>query len=60
MQLYLLLAISLCSSQNVIDMSGVTIKILHGADRGKVFKDLQPPLTIGREEGNSIQSMTNE
>ncbi len=36
-------------------MSGVTIKILHGADRGKVFKDLQPPLTIGREEGNSIQ-----
>jgi pSer/pThr/pTyr-binding forkhead associated (FHA) protein len=36
-------------------MSGVTIKILHGADRGKVFHDLAPPLTIGREEGNSIQ-----
>ena len=36
-------------------MSGVTIKILHGADRGKVFESLEPPLTIGREEGNDIQ-----
>lgn len=36
-------------------MSGVTIKILHGADRGKVYHNIMPPLTIGREEGNSIQ-----
>lgn len=36
-------------------MTGVTIKILHGADRGKVFDNLEPPLTIGREEGNNIQ-----
>jgi len=36
-------------------MTGVTIKILHGADRGKVFDDLTPPLTVGREEGNDIQ-----
>ncbi|TWU26849.1 FHA domain-containing protein FhaA [Novipirellula galeiformis] len=36
-------------------MSGVTLKILHGADRGKVYEDLQPPLTVGREEGNDIQ-----
>ncbi|TWT83729.1 FHA domain-containing protein FhaA [Planctomycetes bacterium CA13] len=36
-------------------MPGVTLKILHGADRGKVYDDLQPPLTIGREEGNDIQ-----
>jgi len=36
-------------------MSGVTIKILHGADRGKVYDNLEPPLTIGREEGNDIQ-----
>ncbi|TWU45219.1 FHA domain-containing protein FhaA [Novipirellula aureliae] len=36
-------------------MPGVTLKILHGADRGKVYEDLQPPLTIGREEGNDIQ-----
>lgn len=36
-------------------MSGVTLKILHGADRGKVYEDLEPPLTVGREEGNTIQ-----
>jgi len=36
-------------------MPGVTLKILHGADRGKVYEDLHPPLTIGREEGNDIQ-----
>lgn len=36
-------------------MSGVTLKILHGADRGKVYENLEPPLTIGREEGNDIQ-----
>ena len=36
-------------------MPGVTLKILHGADRGKVYEDLEPPLTIGREEGNDIQ-----
>ena len=35
--------------------SGVTLKILHGADRGKVYEELSPPLTIGREEGNDIQ-----
>lgn len=36
-------------------MSDLTITILHGADRGKVFRDLTVPMTIGREEGNSIQ-----
>jgi pSer/pThr/pTyr-binding forkhead associated (FHA) protein len=36
-------------------MPGVTLKILHGADRGKVFEDLSPPFTVGREEGNDIQ-----
>lgn len=36
-------------------MTGVTIKVLHGSDRGKVFHELATPLTIGREEGNSIQ-----
>lgn len=36
-------------------MTGVTIKVLHGADRGKIFHELEPPVTIGREEGNSIQ-----
>ncbi|TWU65678.1 MULTISPECIES: FHA domain-containing protein [Crateriforma] len=36
-------------------MSGVTIKILHGADRGRVYEEVQLPMTIGREEGNDIQ-----
>jgi pSer/pThr/pTyr-binding forkhead associated (FHA) protein len=36
-------------------MTGVTLRVLDGADRGRVFDDLAPPVTIGREEGNSIQ-----
>ena len=36
-------------------MTGVTLKILHGADRGKVYESLEPPFTVGREEGNDIQ-----
>lgn len=36
-------------------MAAITITILHGADRGRVFRDLRPPVTVGREEGNSIQ-----
>ncbi|MCD0458091.1 FHA domain-containing protein [Roseiconus lacunae] len=36
-------------------MSGVTLKVLHGADRGKVFHNLNPPFTVGREEINDIQ-----
>jgi pSer/pThr/pTyr-binding forkhead associated (FHA) protein len=33
----------------------ITLRVLDGADRGKVFGDLPLPITIGREEGNSIQ-----
>ncbi|TWU55658.1 FHA domain-containing protein [Rubripirellula reticaptiva] len=36
-------------------MTGVTLKILHGADRGKIYETLSPPFTVGREEGNDIQ-----
>lgn len=36
-------------------MTNVTIKVLHGADRGKLYEEIAPPLTIGREEGNDIQ-----
>lgn len=36
-------------------MPGVTLKILHGADRGKVYENIETPLTVGREEGNNIQ-----
>ena len=33
----------------------ITLRVLHGADRGRVFDNLPTPVTIGREEGNSIQ-----
>lgn len=36
-------------------MALVTLRILDGADRGRVYRDLPTPVTIGREEGNSIQ-----
>src|SRR4051812_20724156 len=36
-------------------ITGITIRVLDGADRGRVYPDLNPPITIGREEGNSIQ-----
>jgi hypothetical protein len=36
-------------------MTSVTLRVLDGADRGKVFDNLEPPITIGREEGNSVQ-----
>ncbi|MEK6249982.1 MAG: FHA domain-containing protein, partial [Planctomycetales bacterium] len=33
----------------------ITFRVLDGADQGKVYQDLEPPITVGREEGNSIQ-----
>lgn len=36
-------------------MATVTLRVLDGADRGQVFENLEPPITIGREEGNSVQ-----
>lgn len=36
-------------------ITGITIRVLDGADRGRVYPDLNPPITIGREEGNTIQ-----
>lgn len=36
-------------------MTRVTLKVLDGADRGRVYDALETPITIGREEGNSIQ-----
>lgn len=36
-------------------MERITLRIVDGADRGSVFTEFQPPITIGREEGNSIQ-----
>ena len=36
-------------------MAMVTLRVLDGADRGRVFADLSTPVTIGREEGNTVQ-----
>ncbi|MEN0111461.1 MAG: FHA domain-containing protein [Planctomycetota bacterium] len=36
-------------------MAYVTLQVLDGADRGAVYDEVATPLTIGREEGNTIQ-----
>jgi pSer/pThr/pTyr-binding forkhead associated (FHA) protein len=33
----------------------ITLRVLQGADRGRVFPNLSTPITIGREEGNIVQ-----
>jgi hypothetical protein len=36
-------------------MAQLTLRVIDGADRGRVYERLSTPVTIGREEGNSIQ-----
>src|SRR5213079_3493089 len=36
-------------------MTKVTFQILEGVDKGRVFRDLPTPVTIGREEGNLLR-----
>ncbi|MFO0791360.1 MAG: FHA domain-containing protein [Pirellulales bacterium] len=36
-------------------MADVTLRVLDGADRGRVYEHMPTPVTIGREEGNSVQ-----
>ena len=36
-------------------MALITLRVIDGADRGRIFADVVIPLTIGREEGNPIQ-----
>jgi pSer/pThr/pTyr-binding forkhead associated (FHA) protein len=36
-------------------MPAVTFQVVEGIDKGRVFKDLSTPVTIGREEGNSLR-----
>src|SRR5438552_12123993 len=43
------------SIHEVRPMTGITIRVLDGADRGRIFQNLNPPITVGREEGNTIQ-----
>jgi len=35
--------------------TSLTLRVLDGADRGRVYQDLDLPITVGREEGNDIQ-----
>src|SRR5688500_17145279 len=36
-------------------MARINLQVLQGSDRGKTYSQLQTPITIGREEGNSVQ-----
>jgi pSer/pThr/pTyr-binding forkhead associated (FHA) protein len=36
-------------------MPTVTFRVLDGIDKGRVFRDLPTPVTIGREEGNLLR-----
>ena len=36
-------------------MPDLTLRVLDGADRGRVYEHLLVPITIGREEGNIVQ-----
>lgn len=33
----------------------ITLRVLDGADRGRVYREMSVPITIGREEGNAVQ-----
>src|SRR5919198_3363064 len=36
-------------------MRTVTFQVLEGVDKGRVFRDLMIPVTLGREEGNLLR-----
>lgn len=36
-------------------MTTVTLQVLDGVDRGRIFRNIPTPLTIGREEGNLLR-----
>jgi pSer/pThr/pTyr-binding forkhead associated (FHA) protein len=36
-------------------MCRLTLRVVQGADRGRIYSDLKTPISIGREEGNTIQ-----
>lgn len=36
-------------------MALVTLRIVDGVDRGRVYEDLPTPITVGREEGNVVR-----
>ena len=36
-------------------MSKITFQVLEGVDKGRIFRELPVPVTIGREEGNQLR-----
>ena len=36
-------------------MALVTLRIVDGVDRGRVYEDVPTPITVGREEGNVVR-----
>src|SRR5213593_1051984 len=36
-------------------MAKITFQVLEGVDRGRVYRELPTPVTIGREEGNLLR-----
>jgi pSer/pThr/pTyr-binding forkhead associated (FHA) protein len=38
-----------------MSMATVTFQVLEGVDKGRIFRDLPVPVTIGREEGNLLR-----
>src|SRR5215471_12912330 len=36
-------------------MGKITLQVIEGVDRGRIFRELATPVTIGREEGNSVR-----
>src|SRR6266446_7870249 len=36
-------------------MAKVTFQVVEGVDKGRVFRELNTPVTIGREEGNLLR-----
>src|ERR1700746_200234 len=36
-------------------MAKVTFQVLEGIDKGRIFRELPTPVTIGREEGNILR-----
>src|SRR3954462_77293 len=43
------------SAAEVRSMPAVTFQVVDGIDKGRVFRELPTPVTIGREEGNILR-----
>ena len=39
----------------VLPMTRVTLQAIEGLERGQVFRDLEPPISLGREDENTIR-----